>query len=191
MLVWCVALATAGTGSNYVEIDVDIQSSAVARSMAASILSYCSALTIDEAFVVENFQASHATLMQHSCNPHATLIQHSFSTHSTLPRPSLTLTFAVENFQDGEEEEEGEEGEGGGGGGGAGGGGARDGGGGGPGEPSGGGELGPGGGGGGGGSGARRRAGSFSDGTERPLCQIQFKHARARSQIGAPAHSTV
>ena len=42
------------TGDNYVEIDVDISSSAVARSVASSCLTYCTSLTIDEAFVVES-----------------------------------------------------------------------------------------------------------------------------------------
>ena len=41
------------TGDNYIEVDVDISSSAVARSVASSCLTYCTGLVIDEAFVVE------------------------------------------------------------------------------------------------------------------------------------------
>jgi hypothetical protein len=41
------------TGANYVEIDVDIGSSAVARQIASSVLGYCNIFVIEEAFVIE------------------------------------------------------------------------------------------------------------------------------------------
>jgi hypothetical protein len=40
-------------GSNYVEVSVDISSSAVARRIAGMILGYTSSLNVDEAFVLE------------------------------------------------------------------------------------------------------------------------------------------
>lgn len=40
-------------GRNYVEIDVDVNGGRLARRVAASILRYCSAFTIDEAFTIE------------------------------------------------------------------------------------------------------------------------------------------
>jgi hypothetical protein len=44
------------TGANYIEIDVDIGSSSIARQISSSVLGYCHVFVIEEAFVIEGQQ---------------------------------------------------------------------------------------------------------------------------------------